>query len=35
MKIQNWCVVAMDEEAWNRIVEKAKIHRAVQRQEKK
>lgn len=35
IKIQNWSIVAMDEEAWNRIAEQAKTHKVVQRQEKK
>jgi hypothetical protein len=29
MKIQNWSKMAMDREAWKRIVEQAKNHREV------
>jgi len=34
IKTQNWSVVAMDEEAWNRNVEQARTHKVVQCQEK-
>jgi hypothetical protein len=35
IKIQNWSKVAMDEDAWNRIVEQTTTHSEVQRQEEK
>jgi hypothetical protein len=35
MKIQNWSKMPIDREAWKRIVQQAKTHKELQRQEKK